>query len=112
MGNSLGPGAMAVEGVVSTATDTEWTLLMLRVDHRDGRSIPWNRETVSFPRAALSDPLVVVLDKRRSWLAAGATIAGALLVARGFTLLFGGDADDPNGEPPPPQADIVPGVGR
>lgn len=111
MGNSIGPGALEVEGVVSRATEAEWTLYVLRVDHRDGRSIAWNRELVSFPRAALSSPSVVVLDTRRSWLAAGATVAGAFLLARAFQLL-GADDDDRDGGGPPPQELIVAGRRR
>src|SRR5688500_14543775 len=64
MGNALGPGVLEVEGVVTKADETEWTLQMLRADHRDGRSIGWNRELVSFPRTALTNPVVVVYDKK------------------------------------------------
>lgn len=105
MGNALGAGAQTIEGVVTKATDREWTLAMLRVDHRDGRSQAWNREPVSFPRPALTDPVVVVLDKKRSWLAAAGIVVGALTIARSFNL-FGGDETPPDG--PAPAAIIIP----
>jgi hypothetical protein len=107
MGNNLGPGAMEVEGVVSAATDTAWTLQMLRVEHRDGRTVPWSRELVSFPRAAVTNPFVVVLDKRRSWLAAGGTIIGALILGRAFNVL-GSDGGERNGDGTPPVQSIGP----
>jgi hypothetical protein len=109
MGNALGAGALQVEGVVSSADENAWTFQMLRVDHRDGRSIGWNRELVSFPRTALANPKVVVLDKRRSWLAAGGITIGALLLARAFNLI-GAEADED--DTPQPQESVLGGGGR
>ncbi|CAN5613201.1 hypothetical protein BH23GEM9_BH23GEM9_34290 [soil metagenome] len=107
MGNSLGPGASEIEGVVSTATDTIWTLHMVRVMHHDGRSVPWSRESVSIPRNVMRNPTVVVLDKRRSWMVAGAAVAGTILLARAFNV-FGFIEDDRGGELPPPAESIIP----
>jgi hypothetical protein len=109
MGNAIGPGALQVEGVVTSADDRVWTLQMLRVDHRDGRSIDWNRELVSFPRTVLTRTTVRVLDKKRSWLAAGAITIGAFLAARAFDL-FG--ADENKGEEPAPPASLIPAGGK
>ena len=89
-----------VEGVVSSANETGWTLQLLRVDHRDGRTISWNREPVTFPRNALTQPNVKVLDKRRSWLAAGGITIGAIILAQTFDLL-GSSEEDPDDEEPP-----------
>lgn len=108
MGNALGAGALAVEGVVTSADEKAWTLQMLRVDHRDGRSIGWNRELVRFPRNALTNPTVVILDKKTSWLAAGGITVGAFLLARAFNL-FG--ANENNDEVPPPAESVI-GAGR
>ena len=99
MSNALGAGVLEVEGVVTTADETQWTLQMLRVNHRDGRSIGWNREIVSFPRVALTNPMVVVYDKKRSWLAAGGITIGALVLARAFSLI-GASEEDENTTPP------------
>src|SRR5438876_331091 len=49
MGNALGPGVISVEGIVETADQRNWSLHMVSVDQKDGRTIPWNRELVTFP---------------------------------------------------------------
>ena len=104
MSNAIGPGALAVEGVVTSASNDVWVMQMLRVDHRDGRSIDWNREAVSFAPSLLTQPNVKVLDKRRSWLAAGGLVIGAYVLAQAFDL-FG--SPDEEGEEPPPQAGLI-----
>jgi hypothetical protein len=103
----LGEGAVEVEGEVSAVADSAWTLHMLRVEHRTGQSYGWNRELVSFPRYALANPAEITLDKRRSWLAAGATVTGAFLLARAFQML-GAGGDDRGGDNPPPQFGRMP----
>ncbi|HEX6066609.1 MAG TPA: hypothetical protein VFZ04_20385 [Longimicrobiales bacterium] len=105
LSNALGPGALGVEGVVASADAQSWTLQVVRVNHRDGRVIEWNREAVNFPRNLLSQPMVKVLDKKRSWLAAGGIVLGAFILAQTFDL-FGSSEDE--GEEPPPPASVVP----
>jgi hypothetical protein len=99
MGNALGSGVLKVEGVVTTASDDVWSMQMLRAEHRDGRSIDWNRELVSFPRNALTNPSIVVLDKKRSYLAAAGITLGAFVLANAFNLL-GASEEDENTTPP------------
>jgi len=109
MGNLIGTGAMQVEGVVAAADEDTWQLLMLRVDHRDQRSVAWNREKVAFPRRVLLDPSVRTLDKSRSWLAAAAVTAGAFIAARAFHLI---GADENKNSEPVPEHIVIPGGGR
>src|SRR5687768_17186202 len=99
MSNAIGAGAQEVEGVVARATDTEWTFAMMRVDHRDGRSIPWNRELVTFPSATLTKPVVVALNKKKSWLAAAGITVGAYLAARAFGVIDAGEDDGAEEQP-------------
>jgi hypothetical protein len=91
MSNAIGAGAVAVEGVVANASNDMWQLQLLRVEHRNGTSIPWNRELVSFPRGALAQPMERRLDRSRSWLAAGGITVGALLLGQLFRTVIGGD---------------------
>jgi hypothetical protein len=109
MSNAIGAGALAVEGVIASADEKTWTMQMLRVDHRDGRVIDWKHEPVAFPANVLASPRVKVLDKRRSWLAAGGIVIGAFIVARSFDLIGQGE-DDEGGEEP--QQIIIPVGGR
>src|SRR5688572_25879128 len=104
LSDDIGPGALEVEGVVSSADANAWTLQLIRVDHRDGRSINWNREPVTMRRSLLSNPMVRRLDKKRSWLAAAGITIGAILAARAFDLL--GSPDDEPDQPPPPASVI------
>jgi hypothetical protein len=109
MSNAIGAGALAVEGVITNADERTWTLQMLRVDHRDGRVIDWKREPVVFPASVLTSARVKVLDKRRSWLAAGGIVIGAFIVARTFDLAGIGEDDDDGEEP---QQILIPVGGR
>jgi hypothetical protein len=100
MANTIGAAALEVEGVVAEADAGTWRLHLLRVDHRGGNSSRWNRETVTFPRYALTNVRETRLDKKRSWVVAG--LATGLIVA--LTVLFGAvlSGNTGDGEPPPP----------
>lgn len=100
MGNAIGPGAVGVEGIVAATEGESWSLQLIRVNHRDGTSILWNRELVVFPRSALTNVAVKRLDKVRSWIAAGLVVAAAIAAGRAFGLVGGDEPTDI--EPPPP----------
>lgn len=112
LANALGAGALGVEGIVARADAQSWTLQMVRVNHRDGRVIEWNREPVTFPRSHLTQPMAKVLDKKRSWLAAGGILIGAFVLAQTFDLL--GSSEEEGDEPPPPASvvPVMPGGGK
>lgn len=99
MANALGPGASDVEGIVLGASNDSLSLQMLRVDHRGGSSVAWNRETVKFPRYALMRTTETKLDKKRSWMAAVGIGVGAFLAARAFQSLGADDPIDDGQEP-------------
>lgn len=109
MSNAIGPGSIEVEGVVVSADTGTWTLQLVRVDHRDGRSILWNREVVTFPRDALTNVMERTLDRKRSWVTAGLITASALLVGGLFGVIAGGENQ---GEEPIPTESLVPAGGR
>lgn len=100
LGNAIGPGATNVDGVVVAADTASWTLALIRVGYRGGSDVTWNREQVTFPRYALTEPKERRFNRRKSWLAAGIITTTALLAARLFGAFgFGGG---PNGDPEPP----------
>jgi hypothetical protein len=109
LGNTIGAGALEVEGVVTEATPEVWKLQVLRVDDKFGASNVWQRQVISFPRFALTRPRVKQLDKQRSWLAAGGIVLGAFAAGR----LFGGfiTGEDPDPNPTPPPANLIPAGG-
>jgi hypothetical protein len=96
MANAIGPGAVAVEGVVSEAGTDGWTLQLLRVEQRGGVSTQWNREPVRFPRNALTNVRERRLDRNRSWFAAGVVAAAAVAIALLFGPVLGGGGGDPD----------------
>jgi hypothetical protein len=100
MAGTIGVAATEIEGIVASATDSIWQLYLVRVDQRGGGSTIWNREPVSFPRSALTDPIEKRLDKKKSWLSAGALTVGAFLFARLLRGPFSGE--EPRGPPLPP----------
>jgi len=100
LSNTLGPGAVQVEGVVDAADADSWRLRMMRVEYRGGTSITWNHELVRFPRSTLTHPTERRLNKGKSWLTAGIIAGTALLAARLLGSIGGGDT--PKNPPPPP----------
>jgi hypothetical protein len=109
MTNAIGPGSTEVEGVVVSIDADNWTLEMLRVDHRGRNSVRWNREQVTFPRDALTDVTERALDTKRSWLAVGVIAASAVLIG-GLLGAITGEGDE--SEPSPPTENIAPAGGR
>jgi hypothetical protein len=109
MSNTIGPGAEEVEGIVTEADARAWRLNLVRVDHRGGSSVLWNREPVTFPRYTLKNPTVKQVDKTRSWVAGGLVAVGAILAARLFSNI--GADEDPQQPPPPPNIRIPGGGG-
>ena len=100
MSNAIGPSATEVEGIVAGADATSWDLRLLRVEYRNGQSVPWNRELVRFPRSALSQATERRFSKGRSWIFAGLLTSTAFLAGR-FLGVFGG-GDNTDNQPPPP----------
>ena len=109
MGNALGPGVIAIAGVVEKADDKTWLLHMVSADQKDGRTVDWNQELVSFPVSIIIQPQIRVLDKKKSWLAAAAITGGAFLAARAFNLIgSNGDKGDSTG----PTTSLIPYGGK
>lgn len=105
MGGLIGTGATGVEGLVSSADADAWELRLLKVEHRDGRSVQWNQEVVRFPRSVLTGAVSKQIDTKRSVLAGVLIVAGATLASG----LFAAASDsDEGGDPPPPPAARVP----
>jgi hypothetical protein len=101
MGNTIGSGAVLVEGLVVRADPTLWEVRLLRVQHRDGVSVRWAEEPVSFQRNFLEAPTEKKLDRPRSWLTAGAAVVALVLAGRIFLDVTSAGEDSGGGEPAP-----------
>lgn len=90
MAGRIGPAATEIEGYIDSATDSVWRIRLVRVDQLGGYSTRWSQELVEFPRSALNAPTERRLNKRKSWLMAGA-VAAAVTIARFALKGFAGE---------------------
>ena len=102
MAQQIGVAATEIEGIIAAADDSTWQVHLLRVDQRGGASTRWNRELVTFPRSSLTSVTEKRLNKKASWVFAGAATIGAFLLERLLTGAFAGDDEGKGGGPPPP----------
>jgi hypothetical protein len=102
LAHTIGVGATEVEGIVAAADDSMWQLYLLRVDQRGGASTLWNRELVTFPRSMLTNASEKRLDKKKSWMVAGAATVGAFLLGHLTGAFSPGDEGKGSTLPPPP----------
>lgn len=87
----IGPRIDALEGVVASASDTAIELAVRAVVAQNGRTMAWSQERLVVPRSAVSSIRGRRLDRKRTWIAAGLTIAGALALGEAFGLGTGFD---------------------
>lgn len=90
MAGKIGPAATEIEGFIQSATDSVWRIRLVRVDQLGGYSTMWSQEVVDFPRSALNAPVERRLNKKKSWLMAGA-VTIAVSLARFAFAGFAGD---------------------
>jgi hypothetical protein len=95
----LGPGAREVDGVLVGVPDTAFVVSVSAVA-REGARITWAGETVSLPRHAVAFMERRTIDRTRSAIAAGGTLAAVLLTAR-LARNAGGSAPGTDGGGPP-----------
>lgn len=100
MANVIGLAATEVEGIVADADASRWRLHVVRVEHRGGNAVMWNREVVAFPRIALTNVRERRIDKKRSWIVAGLITAAIVTATVLFSSVLGGD--ESGGTPVPP----------
>lgn len=94
----IGLNAVGVEGIVARTGANEWELQLLSVEQRNGQSVAWNRERVTFPAASLIAVRERKLHTGRTIAFAGGIAAAAILVAKAIGLsgiLAGGDDGSP-----------------
>lgn len=87
----IGPRIEAVEGRVLQAPDSAYVLAVQSVIARGGRTMTWSQERLSIPRTAVASVRTRTLDRKRTWLAAGLTVVGALALGEAFGLGSGFD---------------------
>ena len=87
----IGPRIGAIDGRAVEASDTALVVAVQAVVAQGGRSMAWSMERLSVPRSAVSHVSTRTLDTKKTWIAAGLTVLGALVVGSVFGLGNGFD---------------------
>lgn len=95
----IGPRIAAIDGRVLEPGDTAIVLAVQAVVAQGGRSMAWSQERLSVPRTAVTSVRTRTLDRKRTWLAAGLGVVGAIALGEVFGLGSGFDGllGGPNG---------------
>ena len=109
LGEAIGPNADRVEGSVVSRSDTSFVLAVRTVDYIGGASNEWKGESVTVPVAGVRGMTEKRFSKARTYLAAGALVAGvvAFIVTRSLLGESGTLVEDP-GSGNPPSGSFVP----
>lgn len=91
MAPMIGSRIAAIDGKVVEPGDTAIVLAVQAVVAQTGRSMTWNQERLTVPRSAVSSIRTRTLDRKRSWIAAGLSVVGAIALGEVFGLGNGFD---------------------
>ena len=102
LGERLGTGVMRVEGTLTRTDSQDLEMNVWRVMSIGGETSRWSGENVRFRRDLAAKVQLRYLNRTRTYLVAGAAVAGLVVFAKSFDLLgnFVGGSD-PNEGPPP-----------
>lgn len=101
LGDQIGPSATVVEGQVTSASDSAYSLRVSSVSYLNGQSNRWSGEPLTVPVSLVSQATQRTFSRSRTaLLSAGAVAALAILIKS--TNLVGGGSNSSRGNPPPP----------
>jgi hypothetical protein len=87
----IGPRIGAIDGRAVQSSDSALVVAVQAVVAQGGRSMNWSMERLTVPRSAVSHVSTRTLDARKTWLMAGLTVVGAIMVSQAFGLGEGFD---------------------
>jgi hypothetical protein len=105
LSDRLGSGVTRVEGTLTRTDSVDLVMNVWRVAQISGPTARWSGETVRLRREYASRVQTRTLNRGKTYLVAGAAVAGLVVFTKSFGL-FGyasGDGDD-GGDPPPGQS--------
>ena len=82
----IGPRIAAIDGRALQSTDSAIVLAVAAVVAQNGRSMAWSQERLSVPRAAVSSLRTRALDRKKTWIVAGLSVVGVLVLGDLFGL--------------------------
>ena len=102
LSDRLGSGVLRLEGTLTQSDSVDLVMNVWRVAHFSGPTERWSGESVRIKRAYTSREQTRTLNRTKTYLAAGAAVAGLVVFTRTFGLFgFATETGDPT-EPPPP----------
>ena len=105
LSDRLGSGVVRLEGTLTRTDSVDLVMNVWRVAQIGGPTARWSGESVRFKREYASRVQTRVLNRGKTYLFAGAAVAGLVVFTKSFGL-FGYASGDGDGgeEPPPPQS--------
>jgi hypothetical protein len=82
----IGARMAAIDGRTLQSNDSAIVLAVAAVVAQNGRSMPWSQERLSVPRDAVSSLRTRVLDRKKTWIVAGLSLVGVLVLGDLFGL--------------------------
>ena len=104
LGERFGSGLATVEGRLTGSTDEQYLVNVASLSFLNGEKSRWSGEPLRLNKAHVGESAVRRLDKKRSWIAAGLTVAGitAFILTRGLIVDFLDPTEDDDGPGEPP----------
>jgi hypothetical protein len=102
LGERLGSGVVRVEGTLTRTDSQDLEMNVWRVMSIGGATSRWSGENVRFRRDLAANVQMRYLNRTRTYLVAGAAVAGLVLFTKSFDLFgsFVGGSDPIDGPPP------------
>ena len=103
LSDRLGSGVLRLEGTLTRTDSVELVMNVWRVAQISGPASRWSGESIRFKREYASRVQQRTLNRGKTLVVAGATVAGLVLFTRQFELFgFSVGGDGPDTGPPPP----------
>jgi hypothetical protein len=101
LGERIGPSAARVEGDVTSATDTSYSLRVKSVVYMNGQSNIWSGEALTVSSSLISQATQRTFSRSRTTLLSAGLVAALALLIKSTNLVGNGSASS-GGNPPPP----------
>jgi hypothetical protein len=86
LAQQVGPRIAAIDGRTLQSNDSSIVIAVAAVIAQNGRSMSWSQERLSVPRDAVSSVRTRALDRKKTWIVAGLSVVGVLVIGDLFGL--------------------------
>jgi hypothetical protein len=102
LSDRLGSGVIRLEGTLTRTDSVDMVMNVWRVAQIGGPTARWSGETVRFKREYASRVQARTLNRGKTYLVAGAAVAGLVVFTKSFGLFGFSAGGEDTVEPPPP----------